>query len=275
MTDAQLRDGPWAGMSRLYKIIAIILALILAITWWLGRGADSRFGCLPGASSGAVSGIAAAPPPSPVVSTPPVAAAAPTTPPAAAATTPAAAAEPVTAAPAAGANASSAAATTAAATATEAAAATAATAAAATTASPNTGSSSPAAAASAATTASTASSDASAKALSAPDKDLPTAKVHFAVDKAKLWSGANKEMAGVIAYLKANPRSSAVLSGFHDPSGNREYNIELAKNRSHAVRDRLLELGIDRGRIIEEKPVETTGDGTPAEARRVEISIRP
>jgi hypothetical protein len=37
----------------------------------------------------------------------------------------------------------------------------------------------------------------------------------------------------------------------------------------------LVQQGIGLGRIIEEKPVETTGDGPPAEARRVEVSIRP
>ena len=99
--------------------------------------------------------------------------------------------------------------------------------------------------------------------------------MHFALDKTKLWSGADKELSKVLAYLKANPGSKAVLSGFHDPSGNRDHNLELAKNRSHAVRDRLVQQGIGLGRIIEEKPVETTGDGPPAEARRVEVSIRP
>ncbi len=241
MTDAQPRDGRWSGMSRLYKIVAIILALVLAITWWLGRGADSRFGCLPGASTAAVSGTAAALPSSTVVATPPAAAApAPATPVTPAPATPAV--EPVAPTAALPAPVTPAAVTQAPVTPAPVAPAT---------------------------------KEAVPKATTPAGKNLPVAKVHFALDRIKLWSGADKEMSRVLAYLKANPDSKAVLSGYHDASGNPDYNIELAKNRSHAVRDRLIQLGINRSRIIEEKPAETTGDGPPAEARRVEISIRP
>ncbi len=272
MTEAHLRDDNWAGISRLHKFIALILALILALTWWLGRGAGSSFGCLPGTGSAdaAAGAIATA--------------------------TPA-----VISAPAAVTSAGAGAASPAAATTATATAATAATAASAAPA-PETA---PATAASAAPSSSTAAPAVESKPAPAPTpatatppaqptpptgtaqtataqsatavagKGLPVAKVHFALDKTKLWSGADKELSKVLAYLKANPGSKAVLSGFHDPSGNRDHNLELAKNRSHAVRDRLVQQGIGLGRIIEEKPVETTGDGPPAEARRVEVSIRP
>ncbi len=263
MTESALRDDNWAGISRLHKIIALILALILALTWWLGRGADGRFGCLPGASTAAVSGAVIAPAVPAAVLAPPVAAVTPATAvpatPASAPTASAAVPAPQPAAatsavPASGAPAAS-------------------------DAPPVPTTPAPAASAPAVEPKpATVTANASTTAASQPaalGKNLPLAKVHFALDKTKLWSGADKEMSTVLAYLKANPGAKAVLSGYHDPSGNREHNQELAKNRSHAVRDRLVQQGINLGRIIEEKPVETTGDGPPAEARRVEISIRP
>jgi outer membrane protein OmpA-like peptidoglycan-associated protein len=270
MTEAHLRDDNWAGISRLHKFIALILALILALTWWLGRGASSTFGCLPGAgSAGAAAGAIATATPA-VISAPAAVTSAST-----GAAVPAAAA---TASAPAAATASSAA------PAPEAAAATAAPAApAAPTPAP-----APAPAVESkptpAPTQATATQSTPAPSVAAPSvaaqaavagKGLPVAKVHFALDKTKLWSGADNELSKVLAYLKANPGSKAVLSGFHDPSGNRDHNLELAKNRSHAVRDRLVQQGISLSRIIEEKPSETTGDGPPAEARRVEVSIRP
>ena len=77
------------------------------------------------------------------------------------------------------------------------------------------------------------------------------------------------------AYLKANPHAKAILSGYHDPSGNRASNEQLALNRARAVRERLERGGIDRDRIIMQKPVQTTGSGDSREARRVEVKIQP
>jgi outer membrane protein OmpA-like peptidoglycan-associated protein len=64
------------------------------------------------------------------------------------------------------------------------------------------------------------------------------------------------------------------LSNFHDPTGNLEHNLELAKNRALAVRDFLVRQGIAQPRIDLAKPVETTGSGSLDEARRVEVSVR-
>ena len=102
----------------------------------------------------------------------------------------------------------------------------------------------------------------------------PAARVYFDLDKFNLPTDAGTTMGEVISYLKANPGTKAVISGFHDPSGNRAHNEELALNRARSVRGELDRLGIPNDRVVMAKPVESTGTGEPREARRVEVSIQ-
>jgi outer membrane protein OmpA-like peptidoglycan-associated protein len=106
---------------------------------------------------------------------------------------------------------------------------------------------------------------------------IPSARVYFALDKFGLPRDVNSTLAQVIAYLKANPRAKALVSGFHDPQGKVTvaYNQELAQNRARAVRGALQLAGIPLDRIVMNKPQETTGTGSHEEARRVEVSIQP
>ena len=101
----------------------------------------------------------------------------------------------------------------------------------------------------------------------------PKAIVYFSTGKADISAEAREQVAEVNAYLKANPERKAVLSGFHDPRGNKVANEALAKSRAKSVRELLRAAGIEEARIELRKPVETTGDGSLAEARRVELSV--
>jgi outer membrane protein OmpA-like peptidoglycan-associated protein len=101
-----------------------------------------------------------------------------------------------------------------------------------------------------------------------------TANVYFEVDQSALPAGSDTALSSVIDYLKSNPGSTAVISGFHDPTGDVAANEELAKNRAMAVRDALIAAGIEDTRIDMEKPVATTGTGTLEDARRVEVTVR-
>jgi K(+)-stimulated pyrophosphate-energized sodium pump len=194
--------------SGLHKWVAILLALLLAVMWWLGYGPGGSK-CDPAAREAAAP---TAPTPAPI-------AAAPTAPP----PTPAPlekAPEPAAAAPA------------------------------------------------------TPPSPAPAAALTMkPEASVPAAKVYFGLDKTNLPGDVNKTLAAVVTYLKANADSKASISGFHDPSGNKDHNEELALNRARAVRAGLEKLGIPNDRVIMEKATETTGSGKPAEARRVEVTV--
>ncbi|HTG76174.1 MAG TPA: OmpA family protein [Steroidobacteraceae bacterium] len=108
----------------------------------------------------------------------------------------------------------------------------------------------------------------------APAAASPTATVYFDVDQSGLPAGSDTALSSVIAYLKANPASTAVISGYHDPTGDQAANEELAKNRAGSVRDALVAGGIEEARITMEKPVVTTGGGSLEDARRVEVTVR-
>jgi OmpA-OmpF porin, OOP family len=101
-----------------------------------------------------------------------------------------------------------------------------------------------------------------------------TATVYFDVDQSTLPAGSDTALSAVIVYLKANPASTAVISGYHDPAGDQAANEELARSRAGSVRDALVAAGIEETRINMEKPVVTTGGGTLEDARRVEVTVR-
>jgi outer membrane protein OmpA-like peptidoglycan-associated protein len=103
----------------------------------------------------------------------------------------------------------------------------------------------------------------------------PAAQVYFASDKFALPATAATTLAPVVEYLKANGSAKALISGFHDPRGDKAYNEELALNRARAVRADLEKAGITKDRIEMAKPAETTGTGNLPEARRVEVSVVP
>lgn len=103
----------------------------------------------------------------------------------------------------------------------------------------------------------------------------PTVKVYFALDKAELPVEVDRLLAEVVTYLKAHPAAKAVVSGFHDPSGNRAHNEALALNRARAVRGALQSVGIANDRVVMHKPAQTTGAGEAREARRVEVAVQP
>ena len=101
----------------------------------------------------------------------------------------------------------------------------------------------------------------------------PAAKIYFEVGNATLPKDASDNLKAIVTFLGANAGSKAVISGFHDPSGNKAQNEELAKNRAKAVRGSLKTAGIAEERIVMQKPTETAGTGDAAEARRVEVSV--
>jgi outer membrane protein OmpA-like peptidoglycan-associated protein len=107
----------------------------------------------------------------------------------------------------------------------------------------------------------------------APTVAAPTAVVYFDVDQATLPADGVASLSSVVDYLKANPGATAVVSGYHDPTGDKAANEELAKDRANSVRATLVMEGIEESRIDMQKPVQTEGGGTAEQARRVEVSV--
>ncbi len=103
----------------------------------------------------------------------------------------------------------------------------------------------------------------------------PAAKLYFPPDKITLPQNTVAALLPVVEYLKANNGAKASVSGFHDPTGRRARNEELALNRARAARGALERAGIPRERIVMQKPQVTSGSGGAAEARRVEVAVQP
>ena len=96
-------------------------------------------------------------------------------------------------------------------------------------------------------------------------------KFYFATAKADVAAGANEALADVVKGVAEG--KTAVVSGFHDATGDAAMNEELAKQRAFAVRDALKALGVAEDKIELKKPEVTTASGSNAEARRVEVAL--
>lgn len=99
-------------------------------------------------------------------------------------------------------------------------------------------------------------------------------KFFFATGKADLAAGANEALAEVVKGVLEGGKM-AVVSGFHDETGDAALNAELAKQRALAVRDALNALGVAEDKVELKKPEATQGSGSNAEARRVEVVLAP
>ncbi len=97
-------------------------------------------------------------------------------------------------------------------------------------------------------------------------------KFYFASGKSDLADGAKEAMVDVLQAAKAG--RVLVLSGFHDETGDPEKNAALARQRAEAVRDALRAEGVADTQMELKKPESMTGEGSNAQARRVEISLK-
>lgn len=97
-------------------------------------------------------------------------------------------------------------------------------------------------------------------------------KFYFASGSADLAPGAADALGDVVKGVAAG--QTAVISGYHDTTGDPAQNEELAKQRALVVRDALKALGIGDDKLDLKKPEATTATGSNAEARRVEVSLQ-
>ncbi|HQS31454.1 OmpA family protein [Polaromonas sp.] len=97
-------------------------------------------------------------------------------------------------------------------------------------------------------------------------------KFYFASGQFALAAGGAEALAQVVSEVGNGKR--AVVSGFHDATGSAAANAELARRRAQAVRDALQSLGVSAEKIELKKPEQMQGDGSNAEARRVEVAVQ-
>jgi len=96
-------------------------------------------------------------------------------------------------------------------------------------------------------------------------------KFYFATGKAELAGGAADALVDVVKGVASGKK--AVISGYHDATGDPAANAELAKQRALTVHDTLKQIGVPDDRIQLQKPEQLTGTGPNAEARRVEVRL--
>jgi peptidoglycan-associated lipoprotein len=89
--------------------------------------------------------------------------------------------------------------------------------------------------------------------------------VYFDFGSAYLETQNRDRLAEYAAWLKANPQQQVLIEGHTDAVGPSEYNYELGEQRAMAVRDFLIQLGIDQNRLQvvsrgEERPVSPEQD---------------
>lgn len=99
------------------------------------------------------------------------------------------------------------------------------------------------------------------------------AKVYFDTGSAVVPADASARLSSVLGTLHSDTGRRALVSGYHDTSGDVAVNQELAKQRAQAIQQWLVVNGVAAERIVLSKPMETTGDGSADEARRVEVKV--
>ena len=73
--------------------------------------------------------------------------------------------------------------------------------------------------------------------------------VHFAYDSSVVRSGDKANVAAVADYLKSNFSAAVEVDGHCDERGTDEYNRSLGERRALAIREALVALGVEAGRV--------------------------
>jgi K(+)-stimulated pyrophosphate-energized sodium pump len=97
-------------------------------------------------------------------------------------------------------------------------------------------------------------------------------KFYFASGKADVATGGAAALADVIKAVAGGKK--AVISGYHDASGDPAKNAELAKQRAMNVQAALKAAGVADDKVELKKPEQAKADGPAAEARRVEVTVQ-
>jgi len=75
------------------------------------------------------------------------------------------------------------------------------------------------------------------------------ASVMFAYDSSQVNPEEAGKVEAVAKYLKKNRSGRVIVEGHGDERGSREYNLALGERRALAIRDYLINLGVDPGNI--------------------------
>ncbi|CAM2947108.1 OmpA family protein [Vibrio rarus] len=104
-----------------------------------------------------------------------------------------------------------------------------------------------------------------------------TLKILFENDSAEINPVFAGQIEGMAEFLNQYPETSIEIQGFASNPGNKEYNLELSRNRALFVQDKLIGFGVDPNRVTiigyGEDEVEDTNPTEEALERRVEATV--
>jgi peptidoglycan-associated lipoprotein len=109
--------------------------------------------------------------------------------------------------------------------------------------------------------------------------EIMQALVHFDYDRYNIRPDAEQRLMEKVAVLRANPNVRVRIEGHADERGSDEYNLALGLRRANAVRDFLVNYGIDASRFEtvsfgEERPlVRASNEDAWAMNRRAEFQV--
>ena len=99
-------------------------------------------------------------------------------------------------------------------------------------------------------------------------------RVFFDYDSSELDADAQELLQDQVAWLKQHSDVSVIIEGHCDERGTREYNLALGEKRAQSVKNYLISLGVNEGRVStisygKERPaVVGSNDGAWAQNRR-------
>ena len=103
-----------------------------------------------------------------------------------------------------------------------------------------------------------------------PEKPQELQPVHFAFGSAYIDVDERDRLAEYAAWLKSNPQQQVLIEGHTDAAGPTEYNFELGEQRALAVRDFLIQLGVEPERM----QVVSRGEEEPVSQDQAELNRR-
>ena len=104
-------------------------------------------------------------------------------------------------------------------------------------------------------------------------------RIFFEFDQYTLSAEARRTLADNAEYLKENPQIKVLIEGHCDERGSDEYNLALGEKRAQAVKNYLVSLGVEPGRLSvisygEELPLDP-GRGEEAWSRNRRAEFKP
>ena len=74
-------------------------------------------------------------------------------------------------------------------------------------------------------------------------------QAYFATNKADLTPETKQVLDKQAQWLKSNPEKKIIVKGYADPRGAAEHNMRLGQKRAQAVKDYLVQSGVDANRV--------------------------